>query len=240
MSQIQFLNVYKTKIDRVNRLSDDRFKEINDSLIRDLLLRNDYPLRLINRLMNRYCHRNSSTTENRTIVGSETTAFKSFSLPYVPNASRLIAKSITNVCDNVRVAFRNTNNVSCLYSKLKDKLPLEEATNVVYHINCVDCNNKKCYIGTTGQKVHKRMKQHKDDVANNKPKRSALAYHAITNDHKFDFDNLRILERERKYQKRMLLEELHIKSSRNCVNLKSIESKNISDIYTPLLEKMGN
>ena len=227
-------------IDRVNRLSDDRFKKDNDSLIRDLLLRNDYPIRLINRLMNRYYNRNNSTATNTTAHGTNATATKYFSLPYVPNVSRLIAKSITDACDNVKVAFRNSNNVSCLYSKLKDKTPLEEATNVVYRINCIDCNNNKCYIGTTGQKVHTRKKQHMDDVAKQQQNRTALAYHAVTNGHKFDFDNLRIIERENNYHKRMFLEELHIKSCRNCVNFKSVESKNVSDIYTPLLEKLSN
>lgn len=227
-------------IDRVNRLSDDIFKENNNSLVRDILLRNDYPLRLINRLMNRYHLRNNSTVINNTDNVTVTNAMKCFSLPYVPNVSRSLARSITKSCDNVRIAFRNTNNVSSLYSKLKDQQPLDEATNVVYHIDCIDCNKKKCYIGTTGQKVRKRKKQHQDDVKKKQEKRSALAYHAVTKNHKFDFDNLRILEREGNYHKRMFLEELHIKASRNCVNIKSIESKNINEIYAPLLEKLGN
>lgn len=84
------------------------------------------------------------------------------------------------------------------------------------------------------------MKQHQCDVTNVKPARSRLAYHAIENNHTFDFEKVEVLERERIYRKRMLLEELHIKASNNCVNLKSVESKNVSDIYTNLFKKINN
>lgn len=227
-------------IDRVHRLSDDRFKMNNKSLLKDLLMRNDYPIRLINRLMDRYYHRRNSTMLNSNTNAPMNTVTKRYSLPYVPKISQTIAKSITNVCDHVSVAYKNNNNAGKFFSKLKDPLPKEKTRNVVYKVNCIDCINRKCYIGTTGQTVHKRMNQHKNDVNNNEPNRSALAHHAIHNNHKFDFDNVKILERENIYQKRMLLEELHIKSNRNCVNLKSQETTNVNDIYIPLLESIAN
>lgn len=139
------------------------------------------------------------------------------------------------MCDNVQVASKNINNVGRLFSKLKDRKPLSEATDVVYQFKCNDCG--RFCIGTTGQKIKKRGQQHANDVLNNNPARSALARHSIENNHSFDFENVRILETERKYNKRMFLEELHIKSCKNCVNIKSIESKNVSGIYTKLLEK---
>lgn len=226
-------------IDRVHRLSDDRFKTNNKSLLKDLLIRNDYPVRLINRLIDRYYQRSNSTVPNVTNSTRTNVEIKRFSLPYVPGVSQSIAKSITNVCDNVSVAYKNNNNVGKFFSKLKDPIPFCESRNIVYQVNCIDCNNQKCYIGTTGQTVHKRMNQHKNDVNKNNPNRSALAHHAIHNNHKFDFENVRILERESIYNKRMLLEELHIKSSRNCVNFKSQETRNVNDIYMPLLENIG-
>lgn len=226
-------------IDRVHRLSDDRFKINNKSLLKDLLMRNDYPIRLINRLIDRYYQRANTTVSNVNISTQANAEIKRFSLPYVPGVSQSIAKSITNVCDNVSVAYKNNNNVGKFFTKLKDPIPFCETRNVVYKVPCIDCNKKKCYIGTTGQTVHKRMNQHKNDVNNKEPNRSALAHHALHNNHKFDFENVKILERESMYHKRMLLEELHIKSSRNCVNLKSQETRNVNDIYIPLLESIG-
>ena len=69
--------------------------------------------------------------------------------------------------------------------------------------------------------------------------KSALAHHSINTGHGFDFDNVKVIERERTYKKRMLLEELRIKASKNCVNLKSVESKNVSDIYSKLFQKLS-
>lgn len=136
----------------------------------------------------------------------------------------------------IRIAFKNTNNVGRLFSKLKDKQPIADSTNVVYKVNCNSC--QKCYIGMTGQKLAKRMKQHEADTKHCRTGKSALAYHAVTNDHSFDFGGVQILERADRYRKRMLLEELRIKSCSNCVNIKSIESRNVSDIYTNLFMKL--
>lgn len=90
--------------------------------------------------------------------------------------------------------------------------------------------DNKCYIGSSID-LYRRIGEHKNSVIKNNPEKSALVHHSITHNHQFDFENSHILEREANYRKRMLLEELHIKSSRNWVNSKSIETKNVSDIY---------
>lgn len=157
-----------------------------------------------------------------------------YTLHFVPSIARPIAKSIQRVCDNIQIAFKNTNNVGKLFSKLKYKQKLSDSRNVVYRIDCKGCD--KCYIGTTGQKLCKRLKQHESDELNERSTKSALAFHATKHKHKFDFENARVLERKSIYRKRKLLEEIHIKASKNCMNLKSIESKNVSDIYTNLFK----
>lgn len=223
-------------IDRVYRLSDSRFTDSNRNLLANLLKQNDYPLRLINRLINRYFHRRNSTQLTNAVEPAITNV-KRFSLPFVPFVSKSIAKSVTEKCDNVKFAFKNVNNVGRLYSKLKDPIPINQATNMVYQFDCTGGDNK-CYIGSSIN-LARRIGEHEKSVQKNQPEKSALAYHSITEDHRFDFDNVRILEREANYRKRMLLEELHIKSSRNCVNSKSIETKNVNDIYLPLLRKIN-
>lgn len=75
---------------------------------------------------------------------------------------------------------------------------LLESTNVVYEFTCKDC--KRVYIGTTEQKLKTRKSQHEGDVRNNKSDRSALARHAIANNHNFDFEKPRILECEYNYR----------------------------------------
>lgn len=222
-------------IDRVYRLSHSRFADDNKKMLIEMLTKNDYPLKLVNRLINRY-HKHSNTSSTQSTVSSSNV--RHHSLQYIPKVSQRISKSITSLCDNVRIAYKSTNNVGCLFSRLKDKQPIAESTNVVYRIDCKGC--PKCYIGTTGQKLCTRAHQHELDVRGNRPKKSALAYHSINTGHVFDFENAKVIERERLYWKRMMLEEIRIKASNNCVNIKSIESRNISDIYSNLFSKLSS
>lgn len=214
-------------------MSHSRFTDDNKKLLIETLTKNDYPLRLVNRLINRY-HNNINTTSTQSTGNNSTVVHHS--LQYIPKVSQRIGKSIESFCDNVRIAYKSTNNVGRFFSKLKDKQPINDSTNVVYRIDCKGC--PKCYIGTTGQKLCQRIRQHELDVENNRPKKSALANHSINMGHVFDFPNAKVIERERFYWKRTLLEELHIKASKNCVNIKSVESANVSDIYSNLFKKL--
>lgn len=76
------------------------------------------------------------------------------------------------------------------------------------------------------------MKRHETDDGKKRENKSSLAFHTTHRNHKFDFDGVKVNERENVYKKRMFLEELRIKASNNCVNKKSMESKIVSDIYT--------
>lgn len=81
------------------------------------------------------------------------------------------------------------------------------------------------------------MRQHKNDVRNGAIEKSALVLHAIEFGHHFDFDAVQIVARNNNYHKRMLTEELFIKSDPKCVNSKSKESKNVNSIYCRVLER---
>lgn len=230
----QKISTVRGFIDRVYRLSHSRFAEDNRKMLIDLLTMNDYPMRLVNRLINQY-NKPKVIIASPNIVDNPIVAH--CSLQYVPVISEKIAKSITSAVDNVRIAFKSQNNVGQLFSKLKDKQPITESTNVVYRIDCTGC--PKCYIGMTGQKLCKRVRQHELDVIGNRQNKSALAYHSITTGHPFGFENVKVIEREQQYKKRCMLEELRIKASGNCVNQKSIDTRNVSDIYTSLFKTMN-
>lgn len=232
-------------IDRVMRLSDRRFFETNTEIIVQLLRDNDYPMKLINRLLHRYITTRANTTA--TIVDQPTAATvtgelaikRYFSLPYVPNVSERIVRSVKSIMANVEISMKSFKNVGRYFTKLKDPTPKLMESNVVYSIPCGDCVNG-CYIGTTTQLLKARMNQHRNDVKNLKPDKSALAYHALTNDHVFKFDDVEVVARQNNYHKRMFLEELFIKASSTCVNFKSKEAKNVNCIYTKLLEKVNS
>lgn len=229
-------------IDRVFKLSDRRFELTNKEMIVKLLQGNDYPTRLINRLLNRYftTSANSNQIQSTDVINTEVPALKRYySLPYVPHVSEKIVSSVKSIMTNAEISMKSFKNVGRYFTRLKDPTPKMIQSNVIYSVPCGDCENS-CYIGTTTQRLKTRMKQHYNDVKNNKPDKSALAYHAVTNEHEFKFDDVTIVARQDHYHKRMFLEELCIKASETCVNFKSKEAKNVNSIYTTLLTKFND
>ena len=64
-----------------------------------------------------------------------------------------------------------------MLSKVKDPLPIELQSGVVYRIPCC-CG--KAYIGETTQRLETRLKEHRDDCRKQNLQSSAVADHAWT------------------------------------------------------------
>lgn len=112
------------------------------------------------------------------------------------------------------------NNVNCKFDNMiklgKDKYKKEEISNIVYKINCKDCEST--YIGQSGRKLQIRVDEHKKDVKKCKTK-SALYKHMLDNNCKsIDFDNVKIIDRERNKSKRLFSEMFHIEFFDNTMN----------------------
>ena len=108
------------------------------------------------------------------------------------------------------------------FSKLKDPTPTSQKHSIVYSIPCFSC--PLSYIGTTKNKLHIRLQQHKNDCQIKhafKPQKTALATHHFDTGHVFDFSNTKILDTELNYKRRMVSETLHIRRNINhIVNFK--------------------
>lgn len=116
-------------IDRVFRLSHTPFAQDNEKDVTEISTNNEYPLKLVRRLINRYKNRTQTTTSSDTITNNATT-FR-YSLQYVPAVFQPIAKSTQKKCDYVKIAFKNKNNAGKLFSELKDKQSIADSRNVV-------------------------------------------------------------------------------------------------------------
>lgn len=95
---------------------------------------------------------------------------------------------------------------------------MDQQHGVVYEIPC-ECG--KIYIGETGNKLKTRMQNHQSNVSC-KTRSTALAIHSMDNDHNFNFDETKIIQRESNMINRRIHESAHITSnlpsSVNCVN----------------------
>ena len=79
-------------------------------------------------------------------------------LPYVSGVSEDIRRMCRHY--NLRVVFRSGRTLRSMLTRVKDTLPLEKNSNVVYQIPCSGCS--KVYIGETIQRLQTRLKEHQE------------------------------------------------------------------------------
>jgi len=110
----------------------------------------------------------------------------------------------------------------------KDMLPLNMRTNVIYKIDCMDCN--ACYVGQTKRHFKTRIKEHKNDIK--KKHESALSVvnkHRLDHNHDFDWLNPSILHTEQHYKKREVAEMIFIRKHGDTINLQK-DTENLNSI----------
>lgn len=150
-------------------------------------------------------------------------------LPYVESLSNLLVKMIPK--NKFKIAFKNILPISSLFSQIKDKIDILNKSNVVYKIDCLDCN--KCYIGQTCTKLKQRISLHKSNIKTNKDS-CQLAFHSRNENHQPDFTNIKILDSETNSNKRTFLEMVRIFQNSNCLNSRK-DISGLSIIYSYLL-----
>ena len=112
------------------------------------------------------------------------------------------------------------NNLNSKFENLirlgKDKCKTDEISNIVYKIDCNDCDCT--YIGQSKRKLGTRVKEHEKDVKNCN-KKSALYSHMEKKKCKsMDFKNVKIIDRERNKNKRLFSEMFNIELHDNTMN----------------------
>jgi len=75
--------------------------------------------------------------------------------------------------------------------------------NVVYKLACKNCDVE--YIRQTKRKLNIRIAEHKRDINKKTSSHSVITEHRIEFDYDFDWENLKILDIEKHYQKRLCL-----------------------------------
>ncbi len=117
---------------------------------------------------------------------------------YVPKISEAIRRTLNP--EGIRVAFTSTSTLEKSLTHVKDSIPKDKASQLVYKLSCQDCTT--VYIGETSRSVADRMKEHsqltKRNPRNNEERTkldrsSAIALHVLETEHHVDFDNPEIL-----------------------------------------------
>ena len=92
---------------------------------------------------------------------------------------------------------------------MKDALPTELASEVVYRINCSDCDGS--YIGETKRPMGVRLKEHRASLCNGHLQASAVAEHAMDTGHGIKWSEATALDSSRTTISRRVKEALWIR-----------------------------
>jgi len=98
----------------------------------------------------------------------------------------------------------------------------------IYKIPCKEC--EVVYLGETKRKLGTRTKEHfascqkaflSQAVHQSVKNDTGLPFHFLHSGHSFDFDKVQLVQRERNWVKRKILEALYIQTTANTCNLNS-------------------
>ncbi|KAI4464816.1 reverse transcriptase [Holotrichia oblita] len=229
----------KTKINVILGLKN-RIKKISyhsllrDNLIKlkDTLIKNSYPEKLVNKLL----YNDNSTNKTPDNLRDQITENKTCiyrSLPYMEGLTHKLIGIFKQL--NIKIAVKYNNNLSTLFTPLKDKIKPMQRAGVVYNIPCSECPLQ--YVGQTGRNLYGRITSHKSDIKHGKSS-CAVVGHVQESNHAMNFDAVTVLDQDSNTYKRTFLEMCHINAGNNLMN-KQTDIQNLNTIYSYLL-KIGN
>ena len=120
-------------------------------------------------------------------------------------------------------------------SQAKDPVDINQQSNVIYKIPCNDCN--AVYIGETKRSFGTRSKEHEAHVRLGHVDKNEIADHCWKRDHRFNFANKSVLDREQNWTSRKIKESIYSVSDKNHIN--HIQYK-LPEIWIPALTKGQN
>jgi predicted GIY-YIG superfamily endonuclease len=196
--------------------------------IRDILLKNDFPLSLINNIIKQTEMKfKNPNTDNKFDKN------KVIAIPYVAGISekiRLIFRKF-----DYNIVFKKGKNLKSFYN-LNTNINKLDKVNVVYNIECNDCN--AIYVGNTKRKLSTRLNEHKKAFQCDYIK-SHIAEHAINCRHQILFENPKIAFTEKNYYSRKFLESWNIEKNKKfnipLMNIQQTDESIIPKQYFPLI-----
>jgi len=221
--------------DKIINLSHPTFQEKNFTDSIKLLLDNGYPLDFIfsnihnrlKKLFQQKVHNTMTTSHN-----SDEIHEKYFTVPYIKHISNSFKSVSKKFC--CPMAFTIPNTLNIFIKTGKDKIDRSNRCNVVYRIDCRDCDAS--YVGQTKRRLTTRIKEHKNDINKKSGTLSVISSHRLRN-HEFDWEGVQVLDSEPSWYKRIISEMIHIKMQSFGLNKQS-DTDMLSDSYFPIIQQL--
>jgi len=133
----------------------------------------------------------------------------------------------------LNVAFSIPNTLGRLIKCDKDSLDFMSHREVVYKISCRDCDAS--YVGQTKRQLRTRIKEHDSDIRKKSGSPSVISEHRLEHNHDFEWSDVKIIDNELSYQKRLISEMVHIKKQVHGINRQS-DTDLLPMSYLPVLD----
>jgi len=201
-------------------LSHPLFQTKNLEEIKNLLINNGYLLEFIfSTINNRIKQFSVSGIKQRCkeYLNEDSNNWPIFTIPYVKNISekfRRISKK-----HDPTLAFSTYNSLSKFIKTGKNQLNQSSCCDVVYQINCRDC--EAGYVGQTKRLLQTRIKKHFKNIKKSLGLPSVISDHRLEYNHQFKWNEVRILDEEPSWNKRILSEMIYFKKQHCGINKQS-------------------
>ncbi|EZA55210.1 hypothetical protein X777_05214, partial [Ooceraea biroi] len=113
----------------------------------------------------------------------------------------------------------------------KDPIAKSSQCNVVYKIFYSDCDAS--YIGQTKRQLNTRVTEHRKDINKRSGTPSVTSTHRFEFGHDFDWEDVKVVNTEISYRKRLISEMINIKKQVNSLNLQS-DTESLPAEYLPM------
>jgi len=206
-------------VDRVILLSHPDFDKNNFNFIIDTLMDNGYPLKLILSVIKRRLYRRFQTHNLQKRMDSKNSQVTNpqpyFTIPYVSCIATKFIQFFKNI-SFCKLSFSCLNKLNKFIKVHKDLLSTSSRSNVVYKIECSNCDAS--YVGQTKRLLKDRIGEHRNHIKKNSCQTSVITNHRINSNHEFEWNNVRVLDEETNYKKRLISEMIHIKRQKCGLN----------------------
>jgi len=195
---------------------------------------NGYPLNLIFSVIKRRLYCRFQTHDFQKSIGLEnsqvTISQSYFTIPYVSCIATKFIQFFKNI-SFCKLSFSCLNKLNKFIKVHKDLLSTSSRSNVVYKIECSNCDAS--YVGQTKRLLKDRIGEHRNHIKRNTNQIFVITNHRKNYNHEFDWNNVKVLDEETNYKKRLISEMIHIKKQKCGLN-----SKNDTDLLDPLYHEL--
>ena len=152
----------------------------------------------------------------------------SINLPYLEGASEKLWHILRS--HKIRSTFYSEKTLHKLLCRRKDWVATEDKNNIVYKIDCSNC--EAVYFGESKHSLKSRSDKHKRSVRNCDCVKNEIAKHCWEADHNFNWNQKKAIDSKSRLIPRKIKETMHPPKNPNLINKISYM---LSEIWLPNL-----